>query len=188
MSQSHFDGKYEVELKYRLQDKHTFLSQLQRLPHQIMLENNAEFDRYYDTQSASLAKESKYLILREMRPSNIKLWIVKGPGDKLCQATRIDNIDSAAAMLETMGYGVVLLLNKTRSIYFIGQYHVTVDHLEGLGDFAELAIMTDDASQLADHEQGLISLAMQLGLNENDIETASYRELVQNSNKSNSTR
>ncbi|KIO34989.1 class IV adenylate cyclase [Shewanella sp. cp20] len=178
MSQAHFEGKYEVELKYRLQDREAFLNQLRRLPHQIMLEDNVEFDRYYDTEEGCLAKEEKYLILREMRPSNIKLWIVKGPGDKQCQATRIDNIDNAAAMLENLGYGVVLRLTKTRSIYFIDQYHVTVDTLNGLGDFAELAIMTDDETQLADFERGLISLAEQLGLSEDDGETASYRELV----------
>ncbi|MCG9737424.1 class IV adenylate cyclase [Shewanella insulae] len=181
MSQAHFDGKYEVEFKYRLQDRDTFLARLHSLPHQVMLKDNVEFDRYYDTQAGSLAQESKHLCLREMRPSDIKLWIVKGPASQQCQATRIDNIDSAADMLETMGYEVVLRLTKTRSIYFIDQYHVTVDNLEGLGDFAELAIMTDDETQLAHHEQGLLKLAKQLGLRENDRETNSYRELIMNS-------
>lgn len=82
-------------------------------------------------------------------------------------------------MLQTLGYKVVLQLTKTRSIYFIDQYHVTVDNLEGMGDFAELAIMTDDETQLAYHEQGLLELAQQLGLTQEDRETRSYRELMQ---------
>ncbi|ABO23384.1 putative adenylyl cyclase CyaB [Shewanella loihica PV-4] len=179
MSQSHFDGKYEVEHKYRLQDRDAFLSRLESLPHETMLKDNVEFDRYYDTPSGQLAQQSKHLCIRQMHPSNIKLWIVKGPGDKQCQATRIDNIDSAADMLQTLGYKVVLQLTKTRSIYFIDQYHVTVDNLEGMGDFAELAIMTDDETQLAYHEQGLLELAQQLGLTQEDRETRSYRELMQ---------
>lgn len=40
MSQSHFSGRYEVELKYRIASKAQFLKRLSQIPHDIMLEDN----------------------------------------------------------------------------------------------------------------------------------------------------
>ncbi len=66
-----------------------------------------------------------------------------------------------------------------RSIYFVGPFHVTLDHLAGLGDFAELAIMTDDETLLPDYRQQLLSLAARLGLNPERLESRSYRTLCE---------
>jgi len=76
-----------------------------------------------------------------------------------------------------MGYDLVLSIKKTRSIYFIGKYHITVDHLEGLGDFAEFAIMTDDESLLDAYKAELVELASLFGLTSKDLEYKSYRGL-----------
>nr|WP_164837312.1 hypothetical protein [Vibrio alfacsensis] len=49
MSESHFQGKYEVELKYAIESKTNFLATLKSIPYEIMLENNIESDRFFDT-------------------------------------------------------------------------------------------------------------------------------------------
>ncbi|WP_432453677.1 MULTISPECIES: class IV adenylate cyclase [unclassified Agarivorans] len=177
MSSEHFKGQYEVELKFKLPSKSDFLQTLAKIPHKVMLLDNVESDCYFDTSTQQLQAQNKSVCIREMEPSGIKLWIVKGPEFDRCEATNIINANSAKSMLQTMGYQVALQAKKIRSIYFIGQYHVTLDYLEGIGHFAEFAIMTDEQSMLANYKVELESLASQFGLSTPDLETKSYREL-----------
>ncbi len=79
MSNEHFQGKFEVELKYRFESKTCFLDVLKQVPHEIMLEDNLESDCYFDTPDKSLRQQNKSVCIRTMEPSGIKLWIVKGP-------------------------------------------------------------------------------------------------------------
>lgn len=173
----HFEGKFEVELKYRLASKLQFLATLNTMKHDIMLQDNCDHDCYFDTPDQRLLAENKSLCIREMEPSGIKLWIVKGPEADRCEATNITDANKAKSMLETMGYQPVLSMEKTRSIYFVGKYHITVDHLAGLGDFAEFAIMTNDEHLLTTYRSELIELARQFGLSSADEEHQSYRAL-----------
>ncbi|EGR0366731.1 class IV adenylate cyclase [Vibrio cholerae] len=177
MSSEHFKGRYEVELKYRLTSKYQFLETLKCMPHEVMLEDNTESDSYFDTPDKTLQRQNKSLCIRTMEPSGIKLWIVKGPEADRCEATNINDADNALSMLQTMGYGIVQKISKTRSIYFLGQFHVTVDSLARIGDFAEFAIMTDDDSRLSDYRSELEQLASEFGLSESDLETRSYKEI-----------
>ena len=177
MSAEHFQGQYEVELKYRLESKSGFLEVLGNIPHEIMLEDNLESDWYFDTPDRSLQTQNKSVCIRSMEPSGIKLWIVKGPEADRCEATNITDASNAKSMLEIMGYEVSLKACKTRSIYFIGKFHITVDSLEGIGDFAEFAIMTDDESMLATYKSELEALANQFGLTESALQTKSYKQM-----------
>ena len=173
----HFKGKFEVELKYRLKSKSQFLTILNSMTYEVMLEDNLESDCYFDTSEQVLLAENKSLCIREMEPSGIKLWIVKGPEADRCEATNITDANKAKSMLNTMGYHVVLTMKKTRSIYFVGKFHITVDNLNGLGDFAEFAIMTDDESLLESYRSELIALASKFGLSSADLEHRSYRKM-----------
>ena len=179
MSSEHFKGKYEVELKYRVRTKTDFLQVLSSLSHEVMLLDNTETDWYFDTPEHSLAAQNKSVSIREMEPSGIKLWIVKGPEADRCEATNITDAKAAKSMLATMGYEPYLVMKKVRSIYFVDQYHITLDFLDGIGHFAEFAIMTDDETLLARYKGELEQLASQFGLTEEDLEHRSYRTLYQ---------
>lgn len=180
MSQGHFEGKYEVELKYRLPSKANFMATLAQLEHEVMLVDNTEQDHYFDLKDRALDRDNKSVCIRRMMPSGIQLWIVKGPEKDRCEAVNISDSAKAESMLTTMGYECVLRMNKTRSIYFLGEFHITVDQLDGVGDFAEFAIMTHDESRLDDYQQQLIQLARQFGLTAQHLEHRSYRELYTN--------
>jgi len=174
---AHFNGKFEVELKYRLTDRETFWARLSAKSPEVMLEDNLEHDCYFDSPSASLKSEHKSLCIREMQPSGIMLWIVKGPEKDRCEAVNISDAAKAKSMLGTLGYQCVFEINKRRSVYFLGKFHLTLDSLEGVGDFTELAIMTDDETMLPVYESQLLALAAELGLNESQREFLSYRQL-----------
>ncbi|RTR34788.1 class IV adenylate cyclase [Shewanella atlantica] len=173
----HFKGRYEVEFKYRLPSRVQFLSRLKSMRPEIMLEDNLEHDSYFDLPGGELKSQNKSVCIRNMQPSGIKLWIVKGPEADRCEAVNITDVEKACSMLQTMGFTRVLEMKKTRSIYFLGEFHATVDHLEGIGDFAELAIMTDDEHRLSGYREQLLELAATLGLDSSQLETRSYREL-----------
>ncbi|WP_429186788.1 class IV adenylate cyclase [Aeromonas veronii] len=177
MSQAHFQGRFEVEFKYQLTDRPAFLKALLALNPEIMLEDNLEQDRYFDTPDDALTQAGKSLAIRTMQPSGIQLWIVKGPEKDRCEAVTINDADKAVSMLLTMNYRQILEITKQRSIYFIGPFHVTLDHLAEIGDFAELAIMTDDEERLPAFRQQLLALADQLGLSPDAQEPCSYRTL-----------
>ncbi|MGS0681302.1 class IV adenylate cyclase [Shewanella sp. 125m-7] len=177
MSHEHFKGQFEVELKYRLACKAAFLEVLSSIEHEVMFEDNIESDCYFDTKEQWLLSQNKSVCIRECEPSGIKLWIVKGPQADRCEATNITDAHSAKSMLKNMGYEVCLEMKKQRSIYFVGKFHITVDHLAGIGDFAEIAIMTDDEFALSRYRRELIGLAKELGLSEQMLELQSYRQL-----------
>lgn len=174
---AHFNGKFEVELKYRLTDREAFWARLSTKSPEVMLEDNLEHDCYFDSPSVSLAAEHKSLCIREMQPSGIMLWIVKGPEKDRCEAVNITDANKAKSMLRTLGYQCVLEIKKRRSVYFLGEFHLTLDWLEGLGDFAELAIMTNDEAKLPIYEAQLLALAAELGLEESQRELLSYKQL-----------
>ncbi|MFM1664006.1 class IV adenylate cyclase [Aeromonas salmonicida] len=158
MSQDHFQGRYEVEFKYRLDDRPAFISTLKTLDPEVMLQNNLEQDSYFNTPEPTLAIEGKSLVIRTMQPSGIKLWIVKGPKRDRCEAVNITDADKAASMLQTLGYQQVL------------------------------AIMTDDETLLPSYRQQLQDLATRLGLSSRQLETRSYRTLCEQSLTLNSER
>ena len=173
----HFEGKYEVELKFRLPCRQSFLTTLRRLNAKIRFEDNIEHDRYYDLKDRCLLAADKHVIIRDIQPVGIMLWIVKGPETDRCEAVDISDAARADSMLRNMGYEVVLELEKLRSIYFINEFHLTLDHLEGIGDFAEFAIMTDREDMLESYHRQLAELAQQFGLFEQHLEDRSYRQL-----------
>nr|WP_319537146.1 class IV adenylate cyclase [uncultured Vibrio sp.] len=177
MCNDHFQGKYEVELKFRLKSKANFLEVLNHISHEVMLQDNLESDWYFDTPDKELFAQNKSVCIRTMEPSGIKLWIVKGPEADRCEATNITDEVSAMSMLETMGYEITLKATKIRSIYFVGKFHITVDSLEGIGDFAEFAIMTDDESMLSTYKSELETLADRFGLTKSALQTKSYKQM-----------
>ncbi len=185
---THFNGQFEVELKYRLSSKTKFLQTLSTIPHEVLIWENIDTDWYFDTPSHSLKREHKSLSIRETEPSGFKLWIAKGPEPERCEATDIANAKTAKSMLKTLGYDVVLVVQKIRSIYFIGPYHVTLDYIEGLGYFSEFAIMTHNVAKFAFYKQELEALALRFGLGNEHLEHQSYQTLIANQQSSVSVR
>lgn len=174
----HFKGKFEAELKFNLTDPLDFVRQLTHAGAEIFVLNNQEKDDYYENATAALSSQGISMNLRVMQPSGIKLWIVKGPLPSQCEAINIDDPYKVASMLNKLGYRLHLQIEKRRSIYFYLQFHITVDHVEKLGHFAEIAIMTDDQSQLAYFTEQLQDVAGKFGLHKKDIEPRSYRQMM----------
>lgn len=173
----HFVGKYEAEIKFILPNSDTFLAQLTQDNAEVFTVNNHEVDDFFDYPDNPLATQNISMSVREMTPSGIKLWIVKGPSSSECKAIDIADCQHVKNMLTTLGYQCYLTLAKQRSIYFLDDIHITIDYLEGIGWFAEFAIMTDDESELDNLYTKLLSTAEKYGFTEGLIETRSYKQI-----------
>ncbi|MDX5627268.1 MULTISPECIES: class IV adenylate cyclase [unclassified Brenneria] len=174
----HFTGKYEVELKFRIQDIAIFRDTLFGHHPEAFIFENKEHDVYYDDANDGLQKQNISMVLRRMEPSGIKLWIVKGPGAERCEAVNIESFEKADSMLQTLGYKAIHEVGKTRSVYFLDIFHITLDYIESLGHFVEISVMTDDEAQLSPLREQCIECAIRLGLLMDNIETHSYRQLL----------
>ncbi|RLM25773.1 adenylate cyclase [Brenneria alni] len=174
----HFTGKYEVELKFRIQDIAVFRDTLFSHHPEAFVFENKEHDIYYDDAQKRLQQQNISMLLRCMAPSGIKFWIVKGPGVDRCEAVNVESFEKASSMLQTLGYNAIYEIYKTRSVYFLNIFHITLDYIESLGHFVQISVMTDDEAQLNTLRGQCIECAFHLGLSMENIETHSYRQLL----------
>lgn len=76
------------------------------------------------------------------------------------------------------------VVQKKRDNWKFNGITICVDHIEGLGDFVELEIETEDIEQKDTLVDELYHMATSLGLNPETHITQSYLELLANSKKS----
>lgn len=178
IQKTHFSGRFEAELKYKADDLDKVRAALKKLNAEPFLLGNFEHDIYFDSPDRHLKRQDQALVLRHMRPSGRILWIVKGPGRDLCSATELGEFDKPRKMLAALGYDEVFQIEKHRDVFFVGPMHVTLDRIADLGNFVEVAIMTDDEAALPALKDDLAALAAKLGLEPPARITKSYREIL----------
>ncbi|MEM9795479.1 MAG: class IV adenylate cyclase [Pseudomonadota bacterium] len=182
----HFSGRYEVERKLKVDDLSAMRERLDALGAVPFVLGNTETDIFLDLEDGRIAQAGKSHVLRKMRPSGRVLWIVKGPGPDECIAMDLPDGTKAVAMLSALGFRERSRLTKARDIFFVGDCHVTLDHVESLGAFVEVAAMTDDRDALGDLAARVADVIAQLGLGGHAPVEHSYLEMLTGSQKSGS--
>ncbi len=83
--------------------------------------------------------------------------------------------DDPSALLSALGFRVAVRLRKTRERHRLGTLEVTLDHVEGVGWFAEVEAMAADARSA---EAAVQAALRELGLDGRPRVLASYVELA----------
>lgn len=174
----HFTGRFEVERKYAVRDPAEIVAKLEARGATPFTLANRETDIFLDWPDGRLAAAGKHQVVRSMQPSGRVLWFVKGPDPDECIATDMADFDKALAMLAALGCVEIDRVEKDRDIWFLGDFHLTLDRVPGLGDFVELAVMTDDEASLAGWADKVEALAADLGLSAEALQTRSYRAML----------
>ena len=174
----HFEGKYEVELKYRVDSLIIVRDQITRLGAVPFMLGNRETDIYFDMDETRFADNDQAVCLRSMAPSGRVLWISKGPGPDRCVAMDLHDLEKAFEMLSSLGFSEVMRIEKARDLYFLGPLHLTLDDVPGLGQYVEIAAMTDDEQALEELRKQTKALAGALDLSPASRETRSYRTMI----------
>lgn len=175
----HFRGRYEVERKYRVADLESLRSRIVLMGAQAFTLGNRETDIFLDQPDGRLMSNGQQQVIRLMEPSGRVLWICKGPGPDNCVAMDLDGSEKALEMLAAIGFVRTGQLVKNRDIYFLDDFHITLDQLDGLGAFVEVAVMTDDADSLLQWADRVDAFSATIGLDAVQLEHRSYRAMTE---------
>lgn len=96
----------------------------------------------------------------------------------------VDDPDDTATILDSLGYDAVATVSKHRRRYALDDFVVTLDAVDGLGEFVEVETETDDETALDAVREAVYDRARTLGLDPGTGITESYLELLLEENNS----
>lgn len=173
------DRRLEVEAKVAL-DGHEAAALLRATLHRLGAATTPAFmedDAFFRHPSRDLAAADEALRLRRTA-SGFELTY-KGPRQagayKAREERTVRLADDPTALLAALGFRVAARLRKTRERHRLGALEVAVDHVEGVGWFAEVEAMAPDARA---GEAAVQSALRELGLDGRPRVAASYVELA----------
>jgi len=144
-----------------------------------------QVDTYYDAPHREFAETDEALrVRRETRDSDTEARITyKGPLVETESKTReefetqIDDGQTADAIFENLGFTPAATVRKDRRFYRYDGYTVTLDDVEGVGEFVEVETETDEAG-VEQAREGAYEVLETLGLNPDDQIRTSYLGLL----------
>jgi adenylate cyclase class 2 len=140
-----------------------------------------QVDTYYDAPHRDFAETDEALrVRRETRAGETTARITyKGPLVESESKTReefetgVDDGETADAIFEHLGFEPAATVRKDRRFYDYEGYTVTLDDVEGVGQFVEVETETDEAGVEAARE-GAYDVLRELGLDPEDQTRTSY--------------
>jgi len=135
---------YEVEVKFRIPDSPTVRGMLRDLG-AVLLKEGVEEDIYFASRYVDFAKTDEALRLRREEHLGER-WVLayKGPRmgafPKMREEIEAEVKDPArvAQILEKLGFMKLAEVRKKRSLYAFRDFIISVDDVEGLGQFVEI--------------------------------------------------
>jgi len=153
-------------------------------------------DTYFDAPDREFARTDEALrVRRERRPDgDRRLFLTyKGPlvddqsKTREEAETRVDDEAAIRAILDGLGYEAAATVRKERARYAIDDCTVTLDTVDGLGEFVEVEVQRDGAIQASDAEpaeaipalrEAAIAVMDRLGLDPDEQIRTSYLGLL----------
>lgn len=172
---------YEVEIKVRA-DHDRVRARLSELD-AVSSGTVRQIDTYYDHPIREFAKTDEALrIRRETADEGDETRVTyKGPLVEAESKTRaefetgLDDGETFAEILEKLGFEPAATVKKTRERFRADGYTITLDTVEGLGEFLEVET---EAEVIEPAREGAAELLEQLGFDPNDQIRRSYLGLL----------
>jgi len=135
----------EIEAKLNVKSHKKVIARLTELGAEF-LEEQLQVDTYFDDAGATFKNSDRALRLRRQRTDDQeKIFLTyKGAGEKSKFKKRqeveieVSDADSARELLSALGYEQVLVLEKKRRTWRVGECEVSLDELPLLGGFVEI--------------------------------------------------
>ncbi len=142
-----------------------------------------QIDTYYDHPVRAFGETDEALrIRRETDDSGERAKVTyKGPLVDAASKTReeaetgVGDGETMASILESVGFEPAATVEKTRERFHTGEYTVTLDTVEGLGEFVEVET---EAEEVGPARDGAIELLERLGLDPEQGIRTSYLGLL----------
>lgn len=104
-----------------------------------------------------------------------------GPKPSAYRIACTSDPDSLKAVLSG-SLGVRGVMRKRRTVYMVGNTRVHLDEVEGLGAFMELEVVLSPGQSAAEGERVALELMGKLGIDEADLVTRAYMDLLEQNN------
>ncbi len=175
-AQSH--SMYEVEVKVPA-DIETVAERLNELGAE-KVDTVVQTDTYYDAPHRNFVEtDEAFRVRRETRKGETNAKVTyKGP---LLEAesksreefeTGVENGDDIDAIVQRLGFEPAATVRKNRRVYKVREYDVTLDAVDGVGEFVEVEGETD--GDIEPVREGAYEVLRDLCLNPDEQERTSY--------------
>ncbi|NJF25967.1 class IV adenylate cyclase [Thermococcus sp. Bubb.Bath] len=88
----------------------------------------------------------------------------------------VSDFDITVEILKRLGFEEDVVVKKRRLVYKRGDVTFELSEVEGLGDFLDIEVLSDDVGYA---KRKIWEIAGKLGLGEEDVEPRLYQELIQ---------
>ncbi len=176
---------YEVEVKVPA-DLEAVRDRLETLE-ATRLGSVVQADTYYNAPHRDFAETDEALRVRSERPddSTEKTRVTyKGPLVDEETKTReefetgIEDAETTDAILTSLGFEPTATVRKDRERFSLEEYTVTLDTVDGVGDYVEVETEVADESDLEGAREGAYDVLERLGLDPDDQIRTSYLGLL----------
>jgi adenylate cyclase class 2 len=155
----------EIEAKLKVDSLSEIENKLGELGARFVCEQ-LQTDYFFDNENANLTITDKCLRLRKQMVGKSESCFLtyKGAKEKSNLKKRqeiefeINDADSAHKLLLALGYEQVLVVEKKRSLWQLGNCEVALDRLPALGDFVEIEGPNEENIANAQNSLGLTDL------------------------------
>ena len=155
-----------------------------------------QVDTYYDAPHREFAETDEALRLRretqepaeesdpDRHPTTTTELTYKGPLVEAESKTReehetvVADGDAAAAILAGLGFDPAAVVEKDRTFFEVDGYTLSLDRVDGLGEFVEIEGEAARSEDVADVRDGAIAALRRLGLDPDDQIRTSYLGLL----------
>ena len=172
---------YEVELKVRAD--HDVVRERLTDTDATRIDAVEQVDTYYDSPNRDFAETDEALRIRtEQNDGETTRLTYKGPLIEAESKTReeaetaVDDADALEAILDGLGYEPAATVHKERTRYAYRGYTISLDTVEGLGEFVEVETETEDDVESA--REGARAVMDALGLQPETQIRTSYLGLL----------
>ena len=157
---------YEVEVKVRADHEpvRERLAALDATP----LGRVRQVDTYYSAPHREFADTDEALRIRRESPGDAESFhqlTYKGPKVDVASKTRAEHEtelgdhEAMAMALEALGFEPAAEVRKLRERFAVGEYTVTLDSVDGLGEFVEVERAVEEGASDATPEEGAVDVA-----------------------------
>lgn len=155
----------EIETKLKITSFDNVIERLNQLGAKFIADCR-QLDSYFDDADAALVKSDKALRLRrQLTGDTEKIFLAykgpKQPGNVKKRReieTEIANAEPIEKILSALGYNKVLVVEKKRSLYQLGDCEIALDEVIQLGNFVEIEGPDDNSIEDAKQKLALTDL------------------------------
>lgn len=171
----------ELELKFRLLDKQVFIEKLRKLGI-VLSEEREQNDTIFFRRGKGFAdlKDGEPVIRIREENNRVKATLKKyvyGITDREEIECGVSDANLFCDFLIALDCVPVVTVNKTRAKGSYAGATITLDHVDGLGDFTEIEIMSDQ-EETDSNSRKLKDIIIDLELDMRDLVSIPYDEML----------